>query len=176
MSSIKEIVDMQVPSLVKNSLLIGYYCGGGSNQIIEEALMEIGDISGFFFQLLNDMEPYLNIENNINHKSVANYDFLDNRKSTVIAYLGEFLSNAEKQKYSLIKSDEKKKEFIFKKLKKYKVMQFLFDQIDLMRESMHDHWHEMLKADIDPLWHKYFWDFLNVLISTGQERLGKQIF
>lgn len=172
----KEIAYSEVSSLLKNALLLGYYYSGGNNEVIEDIFENISLHCGFLFQLLNDLEPIVNVETNIKHKGRNNFDYLDLRKNIVVSYLGEFMTKKEKEQYCLIKNNYEKVEFINSKFEKYKIIDFSYKQVKILKDEINKQSIYLSKTDVDPVWHLYFVQILDVLISSAEDRLNPNLY
>lgn len=171
----KDIAYGEVSSLLKSTVLLGYYYSGGNNETIEDIFENISLHCGFLFQLLNDLEPFVNIETNINHKGRNNFDYLDLRKNIVVSYLGAFMSKKEKEQYYSINNNDEKVTFINAKLEKYRIIDFSYKQIQILKDEINKQSISLGKTDIDPTWYSYFVQLLNVLISSAEDRLDSNI-
>jgi len=94
---IRRIIDLETISLIKNSLLLGYWSNCGTDLNIEQTVIEIGKNCGYIFQILNDLEPFASAEKNIAYKGSRNMDMDRDRKNIAVAYVYGAASKREKQ-------------------------------------------------------------------------------
>lgn len=88
---VRKITNFETATLIKNSLLLGYLMGNDVNEVVIKIFIEIGNKCGELYQLLNDLEPFLNPQFNARHKGKVNVDFNNYRKNIVIALIRETL-------------------------------------------------------------------------------------
>lgn len=100
-SKIKRIVELQTIALVKNGLLTGFRVGRGHASTIS-SIESLGYDAGYFFQLLNDAEPFMGAEKNIEYKGAANSDISRSRKNLVLAFLFNRLKEKDRKKLKKI--------------------------------------------------------------------------
>ena len=94
----RRLIELQTVALMKNGLLTGYRYAHG----IEQHVTTIGSLgydSGYIFQVLNDLEPFLGGDLNTFHKGTANYDILRSRKNITVAFIYRRLQSAERQRF-----------------------------------------------------------------------------
>ena len=95
---IKEIIENQTISLIKNSLLIGYKFGNGDINLIK-IVDNIGYDCGYIFQLLNDLEPFGSAAINVGHKGKNNIDILRSRKNLTVAFIFNSLNYKKRSSF-----------------------------------------------------------------------------
>lgn len=86
-SRIRRIINLETISLIKNSLLLGYWSNCGSDLSIEQTVVNIGENCGYIFQILNDLEPFSSAEKNSAYKGGWNMDMDRDRKNIAVAYI-----------------------------------------------------------------------------------------
>lgn len=92
---IKEIIENQTISIIKNGLLTGYKFGNGSLEL-NNTIDKIGYDCGYIFQLLNDLEPFGSESINISHKGRNNIDILSSRKNLIVPFIYNSLKAKDK--------------------------------------------------------------------------------
>ena len=132
---IKKICEKETALLLTNSLLLGYYAGGGSDITVSDELETIGMKCGYLFQLMNDMEAWCQTEKNINYKGKLNLDIENDRKSIVMCILYDSLTIKEKKVVDAARDMDKSK-ICLELFKKYNI------QDDMIKET------EMIINDI----------------------------
>ncbi len=171
LSKVTEIVQGQVSSLFIYSFLLGYYIGNGKNSLIEEAFIDIGNTLGFLMQLFNDLEPYRNTRMNIVHKSEVHYDFLENQKSIIVGFLGEFLTTKEIKSFSELNHKASKDEFFILKMEKYNVWKFIDEQILLLKQKLKKQNKTLSELGVNEIWYNHFNNLINLMVETAEQRL-----
>jgi len=74
--SIQEITQLETSAIIGNSMLIGYYTGlaeKGPNSIIVDKFKLIGDMCGYIFQTMNDLEIFSNPQK-FPHSQLLSFD------------------------------------------------------------------------------------------------------
>jgi geranylgeranyl pyrophosphate synthase len=97
----KRLIEMQTIALMKNGLLTGYKLGQGSEQYAA-TIESLGYDSGYMFQVLNDLEPFLGQELNAFHKGSVNFDVLRSRKNITVAFIFNRLSSSEQRQFQAL--------------------------------------------------------------------------
>ena len=100
LEKIQRIINYETISLIKNSLLLGYWSNKEGEDDLEPIILEIGNNCGYIFQILNDLEPFSSLEKNSNYKGGINFDVNRNRKNIAVAYI--FGSATSKEKHQLL--------------------------------------------------------------------------
>lgn len=121
---IRRIINLETITLIKNSFLLGYWSNCKTNYEAEESIIRIGENCGYIFQILNDLEPFASVKNNIAYKGGRNIDVNRDRKNIVVTYIWGAASIKERQLLSDL-SGEQLQELILKLYSKYSV----FDSI-----------------------------------------------
>lgn len=103
---IRRIIDLETISLIKNSLLLGYWSNCGTNPSMEQTVVKIGENCGYIFQILNDLEPFSSSEKNSAHKGAWNMDMDRDRKNIAVAYIYGAASKREKQLLTTLSGEE----------------------------------------------------------------------
>lgn len=95
-AKINDIVRGETVALIKDSLLFGYEINQCKNSKMNAILEDVAYQCAYNFQLLNDLEPFSNFEENIKHKNNHNFDIEKNRKNIVITQLYQQCTREEK--------------------------------------------------------------------------------
>jgi geranylgeranyl pyrophosphate synthase len=94
----RRLIELQTVALMKNGLLTGYIYGHGREQ--HAATIEsLGYDSGYIFQVLNDLEPFLGEELNAAHKGAVNFDILRSRKNITVAFIYRRLKSSDRDRF-----------------------------------------------------------------------------
>ena len=103
---IRCIINLETISLIKNSLLLGYWSNCGSDLSVEKTVAKIGENCGYIFQILNDLEPFSSIVRNSNYKGGWNVDIDRDRKNIAVAYIYGAASGREREALASLTGDE----------------------------------------------------------------------
>ena len=167
---IEKIIKLETSEILGNSLLLGYYANtqiGKINTEIQRKFKNIGEQCGFFFQVLNDLEAFVNPEKLIKNKGNLNLDILKNRKNYVIAVI-----------YELAKPDDKLKldnalsfDIIINMAKKYEIKDFLSKQLSIIYDNLMIQVDELMVHNISLDWCNCYKCFLNDIKKYCEERM-----
>ncbi|MBD5101425.1 MAG: hypothetical protein HDT27_01775 [Subdoligranulum sp.] len=124
---IRRIIDLETISLIKNSLLLGYWSNCGTDQDIERTVVEIGKNCGYIFQILNDLEPFSSAEKNSVYKGAWNVDMDRDRKNIAVAYIYGAACKREKHLLASLTGDELFT-FVLELYKKYSIFDEICDE------------------------------------------------
>ena len=102
---IRRIIDLETISLIKNSFLLGYWSNYGVDLNIEQNMVKIGENCGYIFQILNDLEPFSDIDQNSAYKGSWNIDMNRDRKNIAVAYIYGAASKQERQSLKVLTGD-----------------------------------------------------------------------
>ena len=102
---IRRIIDLETISLIKNSFLLGYWSNYGVDLNIEQNMVKIGENCGYIFQILNDLEPFSDIDQNSAYKGGWNIDMNRDRKNIAVAYIYGAASKQERQSLKVLTGD-----------------------------------------------------------------------
>ena len=105
LQNIRNVIDYETVSLIKNSFLLGYWTSRSIVPQIEDIIENIGKNSGYIFQIYNDLEPFSCIEKNIAYKGGNNIDLNRNRKNIVAAYIYGASNTKEKEQMKGLTGD-----------------------------------------------------------------------
>lgn len=134
-TKIREICNKETALLLTNSILLGYYSGGGCHIKVLDEFETIGMKCGYLFQLMNDMEAWCQTQKNISYKGNLNLDVEKNRKNIVMCILYNSLSRQEKKAVDN-GFGTKKTEMCLKFFKKYNIQDDLISETQLIIEDI----------------------------------------
>lgn len=169
MNTIREITQLETAEIIGNSMIIGYYTGMGQkspSQIILASFKKIGDVCGYIFQAMNDLEFFSNPHKLYAHKGNYNSDIINHRKNIVIATLYDVANEADKK--ILTKNPE---ESMYLLITKYHVLNILSRQINDLFVQLKIMVENLENEDISKEWIVGFTDFLNSIKEFGENRL-----
>ncbi len=170
---IKEIIDFETISLIKNSLLLGYWSHGDENKVIEKIIIEIGKDCGYIFQVLNDLEPFACMEKNQKYKGGENIDINRNRKNIAVAYIFGAATNREKDKL-LAADDVELQKMLFDLYTKYCVHKMLSNEVALLVKSILIQADQMPQNGVMKECINDFKTFINEMVSICFSRLEQR--
>jgi len=126
----RRLVELQTIALVKNGLLTGYKYGHGGEQ--HTATIEsLGYDSGYIFQVLNDLEPFLGETLNAAHKGEVNFDILRSRKNMTVAFIYSRLKSSDQDRFQrMVRStDPRLPSVLLEWFAKYNVLSDVLDNL-----------------------------------------------
>ncbi len=167
---IRDIIHLETSTLVKNSLLLGYYSNGGCNPKIEELFEKIGNACGYIFQVLNDLEPFCNSIKYKQHKGNVNADYTNSKKNIAVAFLYESLSKKEKEYLRSINNFHTNK-VLMDYFQKYNVINCLIEEIDELETKILLLIDEVRKQNTNKLWCNHFKNFVTALVKAAKSKL-----
>lgn len=134
---IRRIINLETISLIKNSLLLGYWSNCGSDLRMEKVIIEIGENCGYIFQILNDLEPFSSAEKNSAYKGGWNMDMDRDRKNIAVAYI--FGAASERERRSLTSlSDEALQSLVMELYKKYSIYDEVCEEARALERQTYD--------------------------------------
>lgn len=134
---IRRIIDLETISLIKNSLLLGYWSNCGTDLSMERTVVEIGENCGYIFQILNDLEPFSSAEKNSAYKGSWNMDLDRDRKNIAVAYIYGAASRREKHLLTSL-SGEELYSFVLELYKKYSIYQEICEEAQALEQQTDD--------------------------------------
>lgn len=169
MDTIKEITQLETAEIMGNSMIIGYYTGieqNIPNPIIVNNFKKIGDICGYIFQAMNDLEFFSNPHKLYAHKGNYNSDIIHKRKNIVIATLYDIANKADR--CILTQKPEENMHFL---MTKYHVIDILSCQLDDLFLQLLKIVENLRNENISDEWITGFSYFLNYIKKFGENRL-----
>lgn len=168
-SKISEIIQYETAEIIGNSLLLGYYVGleqhTPSKQLVNE-LKSIGDQFGHIFQTFNDLEAFICPEQLKKHKGTVNMDFFLNRKNIVVASLYEVVTTKDQNTLKNCNSSQ-----LQDLLKKYKITDFVYNQTNMLYDSIIERVKQMSNIEVSQGWICGFMDFFSKAKEYAESRL-----
>lgn len=166
---IKEIIDFETVSIIKNSFLLGYLISGNYNKQAEPLIEEIGAKCGYIFQLLNDAEPFSRKDKNKEYKGNINFDINKSRKNITFSYLYTMLNSKEKQAIKTF--DSSNNNYILELYTKYDMKSFLINEVLSIKSSIEKDIKTLVSLTNNILWGKDFGRFIDYIVNYCTERL-----
>lgn len=133
---IDRIVKGETVALIKDSLLFGYEI---RNQRVPEMNMILENVAAkcaYSFQLLNDLEPFTAINQNVQNKHNHNFDFEKNRKNLIIARLYQRCSPKDKEFIRSHISDCALIDVLLSLIGKYHIENTVFNEVEKSKKEM----------------------------------------
>lgn len=131
---VQEIIDLETAALISNSLLIGYRMNINYLHYNAEIIKRVGDNCGYVFQILNDSEPFCNIEKSKCYKGTVNFDFINGKKNIIYPILLNVISSKDLK----ILRNAKDENTIITLFNKYKIVNFIDEEINQLYEQIND--------------------------------------
>ena len=169
-SKIKEIIELETSSIIKNGLILGYIAGKGKNTEVNKLLIDIGKSCGYIFQELNDLEPFGNKKSNMKHKGKLSTDILNYRKNIVISYIKAWANRNEINQLSQLKDPDIAYTQVSQLIKKYKIISLILEEVSELQEKINNRIDEINTITGNNRWCFHFKNFIDILISASKHR------
>lgn len=141
------IIRQETSTLIKNSLLIGFLTNACYNQKIVSTIEQMGAKVGYFFQVMNDLEPFCNSKNLTQHKGALNFDFNRTRKNIVLPYIYGCCSTREKK--LLTQNENPDQKLILHLYTKYKIDDVIKNDLADIHVQIQSHIEDLSKYPIN---------------------------
>lgn len=167
---VKEIIDLETSSIIRNGIVIGYTAGGGIDTNISNLLDDVGYCCGYIFQALNDMEPFGNANELVKHKGTLTTDVIQNRKNIIVAYIYAWASDNELEELIYLNNPTQISNYIAFLLKKYNINNHIMQEIVNLQLRIED---RIVKIELITghcEWCKHFKNFIEITISASKKR------
>jgi heptaprenyl diphosphate synthase len=163
----KRIALLETTEIISNSLLIGYSLNHQKDDKCGVLLGKIGELCGYMFQSLNDLESFCNSDKNKLHKGIVNYDYNKYRKNLALSRLYDLLSSKEKEALS----NELDIHIITKYFKKYKIEKLIFRETELVFNEILELTSSTIKYGATTEWISGYTEFMYMLREVANRRL-----
>jgi heptaprenyl diphosphate synthase len=167
---VKEIIDLETSSIIRNSLMIGYVVGSGNNSDVNDLLDDIGFCCGYVFQALNDMEAFGNSEELMKHKGMLTTDILEDRKNLVIAYIYAWANKKEIKELKVTCESKKIFQSVNSLISKYGIKEHMLEEIENLQKRIDDRITKIEQITKRSEWCKHFAKFIDITISASKKR------
>lgn len=165
---IKDIIKLETAELLTNSMLMGYYGGGGKNSDIIAGLKSIGYDCGYIFQCMNDLEPFCEKNINKEHKGYFNLDYDRNRKNIGIALLHQVSNKTDRA----IIEQRPSYEILINLFKKYGIIDFFLKDLNDLNKKNILKVNDFTNMGVSQKWCDNFMQFIKNVINVCISRLG----
>ena len=162
----KQIIDLETTTLIKHSFTMGYRIS--SKGQIYSTIEDIGSHIGYCFQLMNDLEPFVDANKNIVYKGVQNFDANKKRKNIALAYLYGACSNSERT-LLLDNPDYVSIKYL---IDKYEVSSFMLDEVLSLTKQIRDNVTMLKKSGVSDKFIFEFTVFLKEMFRICYDKLG----
>lgn len=169
-AKVKEIISLETSSIVRNGLIIGYTAGGGNNKEIINLLDDIGYCCGYIFQALNDLEPFSNADELMNHKGALTTDIIKNRKNIVIAYINVWAKKKELDKIITLNNSEFVSNYVISLMEKYNIKKHMLEEISNLQLRIQSRIAQIEKITGHFSWCQHFNNFIDITIVASKQR------
>ncbi|MFA5603087.1 MAG: polyprenyl synthetase family protein [Bacilli bacterium] len=167
---VKDIISLETVSIIKNSILMGYFKSKDNNKKNEYLLKQIGDKCGYVFQILNDLEPFSKNNRNITHKGRVNIDITQSRKNIIFSYIYNMSSYDDKNKiiYTSLSSDLQR--YLDNLYIKYNVRDIVLADLEIIKQDIFNNIN--LLSPYSKEWKCDFQQFVKEMIVYCIDRTG----
>lgn len=169
-SKVKEIINLETSSIIRNGIVIGYIEGGGNDNDIINLLDDIGYCCGYIFQALNDLEPFGNVNGLIQHKGTLTTDILKNRKNIVVAYIYAWAKQNETEKLIKMNNSDEISNYITSLMNKYHITKYIMTEISNLQLRIRNRISRIEIKTKHTNWCKHFNDFIDITVSASKKR------
>lgn len=167
--TIVSIIQEETSTLIKNSLLIGFLSNTTYDQKVVSIIEQIGEKVGYFFQVMNDLEPFCSNKSISQHKGTLNFDFNRERKNIVLPYIYGHCSIREKN--LLTENTIPDQEMILHLYKKYKIESVIKSDMVAIQAQIESHLDSLDKYPINHICLVDFKHFYHDIAKIANDRL-----
>ncbi len=167
---VKEIINLETSSIIRNGMIIGYISGEGNDEHIIDLLDDIGYCCGYIFQALNDLEPFGNADELMHHKGALTTDILKDRKNIVIAYIYAWASESELEKLSSFDNPETLSRYIILLIDKYNIKKHMLSEISNLQLRIQNRITKIEANTGHTNWCQHFNNFIDITITASKKR------
>jgi geranylgeranyl pyrophosphate synthase len=166
----KRLIELQTIALMKNGLLTGYKVGQGDQQY-DVTIESLGYDSGYMFQVLNDLEPFLGQHLNAYNKGEVNFDVLRSRKNITVGFIFNRLNSAERHRFhALLRSaDPLLPAALNGWFAKYDVLRDVIDNLTDVNRNIEAN---VQALPVAPQRRSGFSEFVNYVLAAAIQRIG----
>lgn len=170
LSRAKRLIELQTTALMKNGMLTGYKYGQG-NAKHAQTIESMGHDSGYIFQVLNDLEPFLGADQNKLHKGAVNFDVLRSRKNITVAFVCNRLRPAERAALGRLMdaADPSLPSTLIDLFVKYDVLRDVLGNLRDVRNNLEA---TTNRVPVDVERRRGFCTFMNYVLSAAIGRIG----
>lgn len=169
-SKVKEIINLETSSIIRNGIVIGYIEGNGNDKDVIDLLDDIGYCCGYIFQALNDLEPFCNSNGLMQHKGKLTTDILKNRKNIIVTYIYAWAKQDETEKLSKMNNSDDISNYITTLIRKYNITDHLMTEISNLQLRIRDRISKIKIKTKHSNWCKHFNNFIDITISASRKR------
>lgn len=169
-AKVKEIINLETSSIIRNGLIIGFTAGGGENKDIIDLLDDIGYCCGYIFHALNDLEPFGNVDGLMHHKGALTTDILKNRKNIVIAYIHAWANESEIEKISTLSNSEFVSKYVISLIDKYHIKEHMLEEVSNLQLRIQNRIAKIEKKTGHYNWCHHFNNFIDITIAASKKR------
>lgn len=169
-SKVKEIISLETSSIIRNGMIIGYTAGEGDDTEIIDLLDDIGYCCGYIFQSLNDLEPFGNGKELMNHKGALTTDVLKNRKNIVVAYIYAWANKSETENLLNLNDSNCITENINSLINKYHIKERILEEVSNLQLRIKN---RITKIEVKTghcNWCNHFNNFIDITIAASKKR------
>ena len=169
-AKVKEIIALETSSIIRNGMIIGYAAGEGDDTELIDLLDDIGYCCGYIFQALNDLEPFGNSQELVQHKGALTTDVMKNRKNIVVAYIYAWASEDEIEKLTKLTDSENISTYITSLIRKHHIKEHLLKEVSNLQLRINDRISKIERKTGHTNWCKHFDNFIDITIAASKKR------
>lgn len=179
-SNVSRLINLETVSMIKNCLLLGYLVEGEKEKN-SDLIEKVGSLSGYAFQMLNDLEPFSSKDETTIHKGLNNIDICRSRKNIVVAYLYELMNSEEKENLRQLMSQSHFSEHkVFQQFKmlfeKYKIDDVIINEVKDFHSKINLTLTELELSEIEQDRLNAFRMFVNLVFVQCLQRLDNKYY
>lgn len=165
-ATVRDIAYFETATLIKNSLILGYLMGNNIDDEVIKIFSKLGEKCGELYQLLNDLEPFLNPQFNIQHKGKVNLDFNNYRKNMVVTFISSILGD-EIMDRATFENEGAWQQYIYELMHNRRIKNVIWTEIKSYYEEITDYmaWLEHYSENTE--WHRSFLKFFEETFKWG---------
>ena len=180
LEEVREIINLETVSLIKNSFLLGFSLGSGSPDL-ERHMAKVGNCCGYIFQILNDFEPFWGEKKYNEYKGGNNWDINKSRKNIAFAFLMETFTPKDRNAITKTLFDnsvgqDDKYKMVKEKLIEYDVFNQLCEDIADMVSLVEQTLEKAKQEFTDPMLYLNFRVFIKKIFNKGIKRLDDESY
>lgn len=133
---IDKIVSGETIALIKDSFLFGYRTRKNCMLEMDNILESVAYKCAYSFQLLNDLEPFSAIEQNVKYKQNHNFDFEKNRKNLVLVRLYQKCMPSDRELIQTHINDNELFSVLFALIDKYDMKAVIIEEVEESKKNI----------------------------------------
>ena len=170
-STSAEIIRKETSSIIKNALVLGYLLGSEENLKITESLNVIGELCGYMFQVMNDIEPFGDSTKRILNKGDSINEFYFNRKNIVVSYITHLLGEEERLSLFDVKDPKRGSDILIEYFYELKVWPHFLDEFGEISDLIHKKIQILKNEGVSDEWCSNCESFIEALVNIAKGKM-----